>query len=444
MSGGGSVVLAACRSRPAADCGRTASRLHSVHVATTRGELPTASGRSSAFQILLIFLRLGCTSFGGPVAHLGYFRDEFVKRRGWFTEDEYAELVALCQFLPGPASSQVGMAIGLKRAGYAGLLAAWIGFTLPSALIMVAFALGVSVIGVGPDAGWLIGVKAAAVAVVAQAVWGMSKSLVTDRVRAGIAVAAFACVLLIPNPFVQVGAIVVAGAVGVALLRDAAPAAGAVPTSASPASSAADSRSRVPVAVTYLVAFAMLLIGMPILARSVAGPDVALADAAYRAGALVFGGGHVVLPLLEQGVVPSGLVGRDAFIAGYGAAQAVPGPLFTFATYLGAVGGSSWWIGALIATVAIFLPGALLLIGVMPFWEQVRGNALTRRALAGANAAVVGILGAALYNPVFTAGVTGPATLVLVVVAFVALQSWKVPAWAVVLLAALAGCVLPL
>lgn len=441
MSGVGSVVPAVCRLRPAADCGRTASRLHSVHVATTRGELPTASGRSSALQVLLIFLRLGCTSFGGPVAHLGYFRDEFVKRRGWFTEDEYAELVALCQFLPGPASSQVGMAIGLKRAGYAGLLAAWIGFTLPSALIMVAFALGVSVIGVGPDAGWLIGVKAAAVAVVAQAVWGMSKSLVTDRMRAGIAVAAFACVLLIPNPFVQVGAIVVAGVLGMAVLRDAAPGAGARASSASPT---AGSRSRVPVAVTCLVAFAMLLIGMPILARSVAEPDVALADAAYRAGALVFGGGHVVLPLLEQGVVPSGLVGRDAFIAGYGAAQALPGPLFTFATYLGAVGGSSWWLGALIATIGIFLPGALLLVGVMPFWEQVRANAVTRRALAGANAAVVGILGAALYNPVFTAGVAGPATLVLAVVAFVALQSWKVPAWAVVLLAALAGCVLPL
>lgn len=387
-------------------------------------------------EILRVFTRLGLTSFGGPTAHLGYFREEFVDKRKWLTDDEYADLVALCQFMPGPASSQVGMAIGYRRAGYPGMLAAWVGFTMPSVIALVAFAMGVAQLGDISGAGWLAGLKAAAVAVVAHAVLGMSRSIVTDRVRAAVALAAFLVVLLVPSPLAQVGAIAVGMLAGVALFgrEGAAPAGGAaaapVKTSSRTAGAAA------------LAAFAGLLVLLPAVAGAVKSTGLDIFDSFYRAGALVFGGGHVVLPLLEQATVPTGLVDHDTFLAGYGAAQAVPGPLFTFASFLGASAqGVPWWWGAILATVAIFLPAALLVIGVMPFWDRIRSQPAASLALSGANAAVVGILAAALYNPVFTAGITGAGTMAIAAAAFVALQEWKVPAWAVVVAAALVGWV---
>lgn len=384
-------------------------------------------------EVLAIFTRLGCTSFGGPTAHLGYFRDEFVDKRQWMTDGEYADLVTLCQFMPGPASSQVGMAIGYKRAGYAGMLAAWVGFTLPSVILMVAFALGVAQLGDISGAGWLAGLKAAAVAVVAQAVIGMSGSIVTDGKRAAIALAAFIAVLLVANPFTQVAVIALGMVAGAVMFgRTRAP---VVTTSAAPA------RART-IGAVALVAFAGLLVALPAAAASAQSTTVDMFSSFYRAGALVFGGGHVVLPLLEQATVPAGLVDHDTFLAGYGAAQAVPGPLFTFAAFLGAsASGVSWWWGAIVATVAIFLPAALLVVGLMPFWDRLREHPLAASALGGANAAVVGILAAALYDPVFTAGITGAGTLAVAAAAFVALRKWKTPPWAVVVAAAAAGAV---
>ena len=393
--------------------------------------METSAQRGSAAEVFAAFLKLGCTSFGGPVAHLGFFREEFVARRKWLSDAEYADLVALCQFLPGPASSQVGMALGLRRAGMLGLVAAWVAFTAPSAIALVCFALGVSKLGSVADAGWLIGMKAASVAVVAHALIGMATSLVTDRWRALIAVVAMVLVLLVPSPLIQVAAILVGAAAGYTLLREAAPA--NEPTSAPPLPKSTG--------ITSLAIFVGLLLALPIIAR---GSDVGLMliDGFYRAGALVFGGGHVVLPLLEQAVVPTRLVSADVFLAGYGAAQAVPGPLFTFASFLGASAtGIHWALGAVLATVAIFLPAALLVVGAMPFWDALRAHPASRSVLAGANAAVVGILAAALYTPVFTAGIAGPATMALAAAAFVALRSWKVPAWAVVIAAAAVGLV---
>lgn len=378
--------------------------------------------------MLHVFTRLGLTSFGGPTAHLGYFRDEFVEKRKWLTDDEYADLVALCQFMPGPASSQVGMAIGLKRAGYAGMLAAWVGFTLPSVVLMVAFALGVAYLGDISDAGWLAGLKAAAVAVVAQAVMGMATSIVTDRLRAAVALAAFLIVLLVPHPAAQVGAIA-AGMVAATVALS--------PIDAPPAPTRTSTATRT-VGLAALGVFAALLALLPLVGHMNTG--LGIFDSFYRSGALVFGGGHVVLPLLEQATVAAGLVDADTFLAGYGAAQAVPGPLFTFASFLGASAqGVHWLWGATLATVAIFLPAALLVIGVMPFWDQLRAHPRAAHALAGANAAVVGILAAALYTPVFTSGIHGPATMAVAAGAFVALRSFKAPAWAVVIGAALTG-----
>ncbi|WP_040421839.1 chromate efflux transporter [Corynebacterium timonense] len=391
----------------------------------------------SGGEVFGAFVRLGLTSFGGPVAHLGYFREEFVQRRQWLGEREYADLVALCQFLPGPASSQVGMALGLRRAGYLGMAAAWVAFTLPSVLLMVVFALGVATLGDIEGAGWLTGLKAAAVAVVAHAVLGMATNLVTDKWRALIAAAAAIAVLLMSTPFVQVGVIVLGAFGGWALLRGA-----NTPAPDGEAEQRAPSRVSRPIAVTCLVLFAAGLVLLPVLSRAVGAVGVQIFDTFYRAGALVFGGGHVVLPLLEQATVPTGLVDHDTFLAGYGAAQAVPGPLFTFASFLGASAeGISWWWGAIVATVAIFAPAALLVIGAMPFWETLRHHRAAAGVLAGANAAVVGILGAALYDPVFTAGITGTATMALAVAAFTALQGWKIPAWAVVIAAAALGAI---
>jgi chromate transporter len=393
-----------------------------------------APAPGSAFEVLQAFTKLGLTSFGGPVAHLGYFRDEFVVRRKWLNERAYADLVALCQFLPGPASSQVGIALGLMRAGYLGALAAWAAFTLPSAIALVLFAYGVGALGDAAGSGWLRGLKIAAVAVVAQAVLGMMQSLAPDRERATLAIVAAAVVIAIPGAFGQIGAIVLGGIVGVTLLRDGIAAAdGELPVRVSRT-----------VAVTMLVLFFALLIALPIAAGAIDSQALAYFDSFYRAGSLVFGGGHVVLPLLQAEVVPPGWVTNDAFLAGYGAAQAVPGPLFTFAAYLGAVMGPApnGWAGATICLVAVFLPSFLLIVGALPFWRELRTRPDAQAALRGVNAAVVGLLLAALYDPVWTAGIKSGADFALGAVAFLLLFMWKTPPWLVVILCALGGAIL--
>lgn len=392
------------------------------------------------FEVLSVFFRLGLTSFGGPVAHLGYFHEEFVQRRRWMSEQDYADLVAVCQFMPGPASSQVGMAIGLRRAGYPGMAAAWLGFSLPSVVVMVAFALGVAQAGDLSNAGWLLGLKAAAVAVVAQAVLGMAKTIVTDKLRAAVALGAFIAALLMSHPLMQI-AVIVAGILAGVLALWRAQTRDDAPPLYLPEQPATQTSSKALGGVA-LALFGVLLLALPGLARATHAPGATLFESFYRAGALVFGGGHVVLPLLEQATVPTGFVDHDTFLAGYGVAQAMPGPLFTFASYLGASAtGVSWFWGATLATVAIFLPAALLVIGIMPFWDQLRSHPRAAGAVAGANAAVVGILAAALYNPVFIAGVSGPATMAVAATAFVALHSWKLPAWTVVIAAALTSWV---
>jgi len=390
--------------------------------------------RGGVGEVFAVFLRLGLTSFGGPVAHLGYFHEEFVVRRGWLDEKSYVDLVALCQFLPGPASSQVGIAVGLSRAGYPGALAAWLGFTLPSAVAMVLFAYGVSVVGDAAGSGWLHGLKVAAVAVVAQAVLGMARALAPDRERATLAVAAAAIVLAFPSAAGQIGAILLGAIAGITLLRgDATTGHASLPL--------AVSRS---VAAGALAVFFVLLIGLPLASSVVQSQSLALFDAFYRAGSLVFGGGHVVLPLLQAEVVPRGWVSNDAFLAGYGAAQAVPGPLFTFAAYLGAVMGPppNGWVGALLCLVAVFLPSFLLVIGALPFWEDLRSRPAAQAALKGVNAAVVGLLLAALYHPVWTAGITRAADFALAAAAFLLLFMWKTPPWLVVILCAVGGAVI--
>lgn len=397
----------------------------------------TSGPPGTVAEVFLVFLRLGLTSFGGPVAHLAYFREAFVTRRRWLTEKAYADLVGLCQFLPGPASSQVGMALGLQRAGYPGMVAAWFAFTMPSVVLLVAFALGIQHAGNLAEAGWIDGLKAAAVAVVAHAVLSMAKTLTPDAARASIAAAAMVLVLLAPNPFIQVGAILAAGIAGLLWLR--APEAGPRPEDAFPV------RVTRRAAWTALGLFTALLAGLPVLAAGTGAGWAAMIDSFYRAGALVFGGGHVVLPLLQAETVPA-VVDSEVFLAGYGAAQAVPGPLFTFAGFLGAssTGELSGLAGAAVAVLAIFLPAALLVIAALPFWERLRSSPAAQKTLMGVNAGVVGILAAALYTPVFTAGVVevGIEALALAVLAFVALNSWKVPAWAVVVAAGLLGWVL--
>lgn len=396
--------------------------------------------RSSAGSVFLVFLRLGLTSFGGPVAHLGYFREAFVVRRRWLRDDAYADLVALCQFLPGPASSQVGMALGLQRAGLPGLLAAWCGFTLPSAVLLVAFALLVSGTPDLAGAGWLLGLQAAAAAVVAQAVLGMARSLTPDRRRATIAAAAAIVVLLVPGPAAQVAVIAVCGVVGVLWLGRVV---GPVEDVGDTEDAGSQIAVRLPrwVAVSALVAFAALLVAAPVAASGTGA--VRLFGVFAQAGSLVFGGGHVVLPLLESQTVATHLVGHADFLAGYGAAQAVPGPLFTFAAYLGAVadGSPSGLVGAAVALVAIFLPAALLVIGALPFWHVLRALPWARRVLAGVNAGVVGLLAAALWDPVITEGVRSAPALALAVAAFTALTRWSAPPWAVVIGAGLLGAV---
>ncbi|PFG41518.1 chromate transporter [Isoptericola jiangsuensis] len=395
----------------------------------------TPARPGTAGEVFRAFLRLGLTSFGGPVAHLGYFRDDLVARRRWVDDRAYGELVALGQFLPGPASSQVGFALGLTRAGWAGALAAWFAFTVPSAVLMVAFASGTSVLGTTVGAGVVAGLKVVAVAVVAHAVQGMARSLTPDAPRAGIAVGAALLVLLVGGPVAQVGAVAAGVAAGLLWCRTA--------EQVAPAGLRSGVSRRTGAAA--LVLFAVLLAALPVAAAVTGGRLLDVVDGAFRSGALVFGGGHVVLPLLEAEAVGGGWVTPEQFLAGYGAAQALPGPLFAFAAYLGALAlPGSALLGAAAALVAVFLPGFLLLVGVLPFWDAVRARPSAQAALRGANAAVVGVLAAALYDPVFVTAVTGPATFGLALVCFVALTAWRVPPWGVVLVGAAGGVLLAL
>ncbi len=358
---------------------------------------------------------------------MGYFRTEFVARRAWLDEAAYADIVALCQFLPGPASSQVAVTLGLRRAGLAGGLLAWLGFAGPSALAMILFAYGVGWAGAVERAPWLHGLKLVAVAVVAQAVWGMARNLCPDRARATLGVAAAVLALLAPGVAGQLGSIVLGAVVGLFLTHE-------------PATPVASPRTAPVGAIACLIAFFALLVGLPVLAEAnIGGHTLALAASFYRAGALVFGGGHVVLPLLQQAVVPPGWVDNSLFLAGYGGAQAVPGPLFSFAAYLGAVAGPapSGFVGGVLCLLAIYLPSFLLLLGVLPYWDSLRRRQSVRAALRGVNAAVVGLLLAALYTPVWTSAVGTPAAFGLVCVAFLALTAWRVPPWAVVVAGAL-------
>ncbi|MDB5608901.1 MAG: chromate transporter [Bradyrhizobium sp.] len=385
-------------------------------------------------EVFTAFLKLGLTSFGGPIAHLGYFRDELVVRRKWLDETTYADLVALCQFLPGPASSQVGFSLGILRGnGLLGGLAAWFAFTMPSALILFAFAMSAAAF-TGPAAeGFLHGLKLVAVAVVAQAIWGMSRTLAPDRARAGIALAAIAIVVFFAGSFGQIAAIALGACAGLWLCRG----------EVAPSSGHLDFPVTRRAGTVALVLFAALLLIPPVIATATGSQGLALFDAFYRSGAFVFGGGHVVLPLLQTQVVAPGWVTNEAFLAGYGLAQAVPGPLFTFAAYLGAVMGPApnGLAGATIALVALLLPGMLLVYGTLPFWDVMRTRPAAQAAMRGSNAAVVGILGAALYNPVWTSAVLTPRDFALALAGFLFLTVWKMPPWSVVVLLASAGVV---
>ncbi|SBW79784.1 chromate transporter [Pseudomonas veronii 1YdBTEX2] len=379
---------------------------------------------ASSWSVFLIFLRLGLTSFGGPVAHLGYFRDEFVTRRRWLSERSYGDLVALCQFLPGPASSQVGIALGLSRAGYGGALAAWLGFTLPSAIVLILFALGIAQHSTALPPGALHGLKVVAVAVVAQAVWGMARNLCSDAARISVMLIAACVALLQTSAWGQVAVISAAALAGLLLFKPTPPAAhDALPVTLSRRAGA-----------MWLSLFVLVLAGLPILAQLIPNQGLAMIDAFYRSGSLVFGGGHVVLPLLQAEVVPTGWVSNDVFLAGYGAAQAMPGPLFTFAAFLGASMSQapSGWLGGLLCLLAIFAPSFLLVLGALPFWENLRRSPRTQAALAGVNAAVVGLLLAALYQPVWTSAIFSARDFGLALIGLVALMVWKLPPWLVV------------
>src|SRR6516165_4884819 len=402
--------------------------------------MSVAKQTGSAFEVLIIFLKLGLSCFGGPIAHIGYFRDEFVVRQHWLDERAYADLMALCQFLPGPASSQVGFSVGLMRAGYLGAAAAWTGFTLPSAILLVLFAYGAGNLHGAIGAGLLHGLKLVAVAIVGQAVWGMARTLAPDRARASIAAIASLIILFSGTSIAQIGAIVFGAVAGLWLCRNGQPVEqghAVVPVSRG-------------VGIAALIVFFVLLVGLPLLRNLGAGSGTALFDAYYRSGALVFGGGHVVLPLLREAFVTPGWVGDDAFLAGYGAAQAVPGPLFTFAAYLGAVanppphGVPGAVLGALLGLVGIFLPGILVLLGALPFWDALRKKSGAQAMMRGVNAAVVGLLGAALYNPVWTSSVRAPGDFAVALTGFVLLTVWRAPPLAVVIVSAIGGVLLAL
>jgi chromate transporter len=388
--------------------------------------------KRAALEIFLTFLKLGVTSFGGPIAHIGYFREELVIRRRWVSDATYTDLVALCQFLPGPASSQVGFSLGLIRGGGCGALAAWIGFTLPSAMMMAALAYGAGALDGPRGRDVLHGLKLVAVAIVAQAVWGMARTLCPDRERASIAAVAATVILVSTSSAAQIGVIVMGGLAGLWLCRT-----GTAPSAVSLA---------IPISrragIVALAAYFVLLITLPILGAS--SPDIRLFDAFYRSGALVFGGGHVVLPLLRDAFVTPGWVSEDAFLAGYGAAQAVPGPLFSFAAYLGTVAARSTngGAGALLGVVGIFLPGLLVLIGALPFWDVFRRHAGAQASMRGVNAAVVGLLGAALYNPLWTSSIESPRDVAVALTGFILLIAWRTPPLLVVVLVAVGGALL--
>ncbi len=385
----------------------------------------------SALEVLLVFLKLGLTSFGGPIAHMGYFREEMVVRRRWIDDAQYTDLVALCQFLPGPASSQVGFSLGLIRAGYWGALAAWVGFTLPSAMLMTAFAYGAGALDGPIGLGLIHGLKLVAVAIVAQAVWGMARTLCPDRQRASIACVAVLLILANTSSLVQIGAILLGGIAGFWFCRSPAPiSAGSLGVPASRR-----------VGMLALMSFFALLAVLPVLGAL--SDDAEIFNAFYRSGALVFGGGHVVLPLLSKAFVTPGWVSQDSFLAGYGAAQAVPGPLSTFAAYLGAVAEPSHRIvGAALALIGIFLPGFLLLIGTLPFWDGFRQRVGAQAIMRGINAAVVGLLAAALYNPLWTSSVKSSGDFSLALLGFVLLIAWRTPPFIVVIAGALGGIAL--
>jgi chromate transporter len=394
-------------------------------------KVSTKRGEHSSFEVLRVFLKLGLISFGGPIAHIGYFRDEFVIRRRWLDDANYTDLVALCQFLPGPASSQVGFSIGLMRASYLGGIAAWTGFTLPSAIALVLFSYGAHALMGSVGVGLLHGLKLVAVAIIAQAVFGMARTLCPDRRRVSIAVLAAALILYLNSSFTQIGVILLGAVAGVLVCR--------MPSPLSTASTVVPTSRRVGIA--SLAVFILLLIGLPLWVGFGSPRGVALFDAFYRSGALVFGGGHVVLPVLRDAFVAPGWVSDSTFLAGYGAAQAVPGPLFTFAAYLGAVVGPTphGVAGAVLGIVGIFLPGMLLLLGTLPFWDALRSRAAAQAAMRGINAAVVGLLGAALYNPVWTTSVSTAEDLSVAVIGFVLLTVWRARPIVVVIMGALAG-----
>lgn len=383
----------------------------------------------SLIEIFLVSTRLGLTSFGGPTAHLGYFHEEYVRRRKWMDEKSYADLVALCQFLPGPSSSQVGIGIGIMRAGIVGGITSFIGFTFPSVAALIAFALLMTGFDVG-NAGWIHGLKIVAVAIVAHAIIGMAKSLTPDLKRKAIAIVALLVTILWQTAFSQVAVIIFAAVIGYLLLkRD---------------NDGTEAQSRFPVSkqigAICLLVFAGLLVALPLLKEMTGSYWVAMFDSFYRSGSFVFGGGHVVLPLLEKEFVPTGWMSEEAFLAGYGVTQAVPGPLFTFAAYLGTV--MNGWQGGVVATVAIFLPAFLLVVGALPFWDQLRNHPKITGAIMGMNAAVIGILIAALYSPIWTSSILEAKDFALAVVLFSMLAYWKMPPWIVVVTGAVTGLVL--
>ena len=395
---------------------------------------PTLNSRpqkQSAVTVFLTFLQLGLTSFGGPVAHLGYFREAFVERRRWIDERSYADLVALCQFLPGPASSQVGIAIGLAKAGLPGAFAAWLGFTLPSALALIIFGYGILEFQETIPTGVLHGLKVVAVAVVAQAVWGMARTLCPDTPRITLTVIAAVAVIASPTPLMQIAVIAAGGIAGLFFLQ----------SDIHKDNSSLEIETSRGVAIVAIALFFALLLSLPLISATLPSQGLSLFDSFYRSGSLVFGGGHVVLPLLQSEVVPTGWVTNDAFLAGYGAAQAVPGPLFTFSAYLGTVTGPTpnGWLGGLICLVAIFLPSFLLVVGALPFWDALRQLGPVQKALTGVNAAVVGLLLAALYNPVWTSGILSSGDFALGICAFTLLVFWKTPSWLIVILTAAGG-----
>ncbi|MBO1512980.1 chromate transporter [Metabacillus bambusae] len=381
------------------------------------------------FEILIVSTRLGFTSFGGPIAHLGYFHEEYIRRRKWMDEKSYADLVALCQFLPGPASSQVGIGIGVMRAGVLGGIISFIGFTLPSVLALIIFALVLQGLNIG-DAGWLHGLKLVAVAVVAHAILGMAQKLTPDLKRKAIALFALVATLLWQTAYIQVAVILIAAVIGFSLYKHH--------------KTEEESTISFPIsrrfAIICLALFFGLLILLPILSEMTSVSWIAMFDSFYRSGALVFGGGHVVLPLLEREFVPTGWLSEEAFLTGYGAAQAVPGPLFTFAAYIGAV--INGWQGGLLATLAIFLPAFLLILGTLPFWTILSKNPAMKGALMGVNAAVVGILIAAFYHPIWTSSILGPIDFAFAAILFSMLVFWKLPPWVIVVSGAVGGWLL--